>query len=353
MPTTMTADQILSEAARILHQEANALVEAAERLQNDDHDNGYRKAVYHLYRTIDQGGKIVVTGVGKSGKIGEKITVTFQSTGSCAVFLHPVEALHGDLGVIGPKDTVLALSFSGNTEEILRLLPSLKHRGIPIIGLCGNAKSKLARECDALVDAYVKSEACAHIPAPTTSTTLALAFGDALALTLCQLRGFTKEHFALNHPGGSLGRKLLLKVKDVMIRNAEIPTVEPTATFDVVIAESTKKPRCGAVLVMEPVSPQPGVPAPSDKHTNAKIVGIITNGDIRRAMAFREGIFQLQARNVMSCDLITCSNEDMASEAKRLMEERPGGDTISVLPVIDKNNRWKGVVTLRDLEDLF
>ncbi|RUP44920.1 KpsF/GutQ family protein [Jimgerdemannia flammicorona] len=346
----MTSDQMVTEAARILRSEAHALLDAADRLQQDPHDNGYHKAIFHLFRAVDQGGKIVVTGVGKSGKIAEKIVVTLQSTGSCAVYLHPTEALHGDLGVIGAKDAVLALSFSGNTEEILRLLPSLKHRGVPIIGLGGNTKSKLARECDVWLDGYVKSEACTHIPAPTSSTTLALAIGDALALTLCQLRGFTKEHFALNHPGGSLGRKLLLKVKDVMVRNGEVATVEPGAFMDTVIAEATKKPRCGAVLVMEPVSPLPG--GGGDKHANAKIVGVITNGDIRRAIAFRERVFQLRASDVMSRDLVTCSNEDMASEAKRLMEERPDGDTISMLPVLDKSNRWKGVVTLRDLEDL-
>ncbi len=188
-----TTEDIIDNASNILIEEALSISEAAQRLKsNTESRDGYHQAIYLMFKSLDAGGKVIVTGVGKSGKIGEKIVATMLSTGTCATFLHPVEALHGDLGTVQPNDDVLALSFSGNTEELLMLLPSLKHRNIPVIGLGGNSKSKLARECAAWIDGYVKREA-GDIPAPTSSTTLTLALGDALALTLAKLRTFTTD----------------------------------------------------------------------------------------------------------------------------------------------------------------
>ncbi|OZJ01876.1 hypothetical protein BZG36_05275 [Bifiguratus adelaidae] len=372
-------EQLSQEAARVLRAEAQALKDAADRLESqDDTAEGYQKAVYLLYNSLERGGKIVLTGVGKSGKIAQKICVTLQSTGSCAVFLHPVEALHGDLGILNASDVVVALSYSGNTEEVLNLVPSIKHRGLPLIGVGGHPKSKLGKVCDAWIDGFVPDgEAASHLPAPTSSTTLALALGDALAITLSQLRGFGKEHFAINHPGGALGRQLLLKVKDVMITRSDIPTCEATATLDRVICELSKRPKAGCILVVEAISPPSLHPilhhsrnstnglnasttgSPSLNGATAtslattgyiKLLGVITNGDLRRAMAFREQIFELQARDIMSDNFVTCSTEDLASEARRLMEERDS--PVSKLPVLDKKNVWSGVITLRSLEGL-
>ncbi|OAC98349.1 hypothetical protein MUCCIDRAFT_150159 [Mucor lusitanicus CBS 277.49] len=290
-----------------------------------------------MFKSLDAGGKVIVTGVGKSGKIGEKIVATMLSTGTCATFLHPVEALHGDLGTVQPNDVVLALSFSGNTEELLMLLPSLKHRNIPVVGLGGNAKSKLARECAAWIDGYVKREA-GDIPAPTSSTTLTLALGDALALTLAKLRTFTTDGFALNHPGGSLGRRLLLKVKDIIIDSSKVATVNRSTSLDIVIMEMTRHPKGSGVIVLE-------------DDLSSKIAGVITHGDIHRVLksATKEGIFQIRAVDIMSSNPVVFQDEGLASDAVTLMKEKD----IPLLPVIDSDKHWVGVVTLKDLQELF
>ncbi|CAG8497683.1 1374_t:CDS:1 [Paraglomus brasilianum] len=337
MPSTptMTSDEIIQEASRILLQESNALADCAERLRHENKDQ-FHQAIYRLFQTLDRGGKIVVTGVGKSGKIGEKIVATLQSTGSCAVFLHPVEGIHGDLGVIQANDAVIAISYSGNTEEVLRLMPSLRKRNVSVIALCGNKNSRLVKESDIWLDGHVKSEACQYIPAPTTSTTLALALGDAVAITLMELRGFTPQSFALNHPGGSLGRRLLLKVKDIMYRISDVLTVFMSTKMDRVVAEMMDY-KCNSVaLVID--------------DSGHSVVGVITSGDIRRAIAFRGQFFELNANDVMSRNPVTCFVDDLAGEAKRLMEE--SDYPISTLPVVDKNNKVKGLLTFKQLEEL-
>ncbi|KAJ2956976.1 hypothetical protein NQZ79_g7221 [Umbelopsis isabellina] len=364
-------DDMAIEAARILRAEAQALLEAATRLDEDASSarDGYNTAIYYLRQSLDCGGKIVITGVGKSGKIGEKMVATLQSTGSCAVFLHPIEALHGDLGVIQENDCVLALSYSGNTDELLQIIPSLRHRRVPIIGLGGNAKSKLAKECNAWIDGHVISEASSEIPAPTSSTTLALAIGDSLALTLAQQKKFQKADFALNHPGGALGKRLLLKVKDIMVRASQVATVEPSAPLDVVITEMTKNPKGRGVLVMEPMTPPATPPLTSEDITNrgslerallearpltgqCKILGIITTGDVRRALAFRERIFEICARDIMTSHPVTCQSDRLASEVLELIETESEDRNLSVLPVVDKRHHWRGVVTKKDLESV-
>lgn len=365
-----TTEDIIDNAANVLIEEAMGLNDAATRLKNNTQSReGYQQAIYLMFKSLDAGGKVVVTGVGKSGKIGEKIVATMLSTGTCATFLHPVEALHGDLGAVQPNDVVLALSFSGNTEELLMLLPSLKHRQIPVIGLGGNANSKLARECAAWIDGYVKREAGGAIPAPTSSTTLTLALGDALALTLAKLRTFTTDGFALNHPGGSLGRRLLLKVKDIAIHSSKVASVGPNTPLDVVIMEMTKHPKGSGVIVLEdddinidednmsntllPTPPLSETSSLNEYECNKpnRIAGVITHGDIHRVLksSTREGIFQICAVDIMSSNPVVFNEEGLASEAVVTMKEK----NIPLLPVINNDKDWVGVITLKDLQELF
>ncbi|CEP15513.1 hypothetical protein [Parasitella parasitica] len=369
-----TTKDIIDNASNILIEEALSINEAAQRLKsNTESRDGYHQAIYLMFKSLDAGGKVIVTGVGKSGKIGEKIVATMLSTGTCATFLHPVEALHGDLGTVQPNDVVLALSFSGNTEELLMLLPSLKHRQIPVIGLGGNAKSKLARECAAWIDGYVKREA-GDIPAPTSSTTLTLALGDALALTLAKLRTFTTDGFALNHPGGSLGRRLLLKVKDIVIDSAKVATVNRNTSLDIVIMEMTQHPKGSGVIVLEDdlseshhnteeIVSNSLIPSPPISETSSledydistskcnRIAGVITHGDIHRVLksATREGIFQIRAVDIMSANPVVFHDEGLASDAVALMKEK----SIPLLPVLNNAMNWVGVITFKDLQELF
>jgi arabinose-5-phosphate isomerase len=322
--------EIIPEVTRVLLLEGQAILACAERLKDPGIAKSIQKAVQAMQTSLEQGGKIVVTGLGKSGKIGQKIAATLCSTGSLAVFLHPTEGLHGDLGVVRPQDSVLILSYTGNTEEVVRLLPSLKALGVTRIGLGGNSHSKLAMGCDAWVDASVEQEACPLNSAPTTSTTLALALGDAIAVALMQLRGFGAEDFAQNHPGGSLGKKLNFRVQDLMHQGDDVPCVTAQAGMEEVVVISTRK-KLGAVLVVD----------------GKRLLGIITDGDIRRALQHREKFFDLKAEEVMTRNPTAALPEMMALAALRLMEDRPS--QISILPVIDSNGNWKGLIRLHDL----
>jgi len=199
----MPVVDVNAEVLRVLKLEGDSILQCAERLQSDVGKSSISSAVDHFQKALAQGGKLVVMGVGKSGKVGQKIAATLCSTGSLAVYLHPTEGLHGDLGLISPKDAVLALSYTGNTEELVRLMPSVKSLRVPVVGICGNPQSKLAQMSDVFIDASVAQEACPHNLAPTSSTTLALALGDALAMALMRVRGFDAQAFAQNHPGGS------------------------------------------------------------------------------------------------------------------------------------------------------
>jgi arabinose-5-phosphate isomerase len=247
-----------------------------------------------------------------------------------AVFLHPTEGLHGDIGLIRSNDAILALSYTGNSDELVRLIPSLKSMGTSVIGLGGNFGSKLASLSDVWLDAYVETEACPYNLAPTTSTTLALAMGDAIAITLMQLRGFDSQSFANFHPGGSLGRRLNLNVEDLMHTGDAVPIVSPLATMEEVVIVSTQK-KLGAVLVVE----------------SHRLLGIITDGDLRRSLKHREKFFHMKAQEVMTVQPVTASPGMKAELALQLMEER--ASQISVLPVIDDQGYWKGLLRLHDL----
>ena len=332
MPGAKT--DLLSEVTRVLKMEGDAILSCLARLNDPQNRAQFENALKFFQKALDQGGKLVITGVGKSGKVGEKIAATLCSTGSLAVFLHPTDGLHGDLGVVASKDAILALSYSGNTEELVRLLPSLKSLRIPVVGLGGNRQSKLAQQCDAWIDGSVDQEACPHNLAPTSSTTVALALGDAIAVALMQIRGFDARSFAQNHPGGSLGRRLHLKVSDVMHSGDSVATVAADASIDEVLLTLTRK-SLGAALVV-----------------NATLLlGIITEGDIRRALQHREKFFSLKASVVMTRTPICTSPEDLASSAFELMENRP--KQISVLPVVDSQGHWKGLVRIHDLVKIF
>ncbi len=317
------------EFLRVLNLEAQAIVHAAEYFEKSD-PRELQNALGLLLTSLNQGGKIIVTGVGKSGKIAQKISSTLTSTGSPSIFLHPTEASHGDLGIAQARDCVIALSHTGNTEELLDLVPSFKRRSIPVIGIGGNPESKLAGQCQAWIKSSVEQEACPHNLAPTTSTTLALAIGDAIATTLMLLRGFKPEEFAGNHPGGALGKRLSLYVKDLMHPANTIGLISPDSTLDQVLLESTQK-KLGGVLVVE----------------KEHLVGIITDGDIRRSLSHREKIFSMTAREIMTQNPITISPDQMAYEALQLMENRPS--QISVLPVVDASKKPMGLIRLHDL----
>jgi len=317
---------------QVLHDESNAIQAAADRYQKQPKlSENINQSIQLILDKTNAGGKVILMGIGKSGKIAAKIAATMSSTGTPAIFVHPTEALHGDLGVVTPNDVVMAFSYTGNTEELLEILPFFERKKIPIIGIGGNIQSKLAQKSNFWIDASVEKEACPHNLAPTTSTTLALALGDAFAVSLINARGFTTEDFAKNHPGGSLGKRLQLIVKDLMHTYPDhCPVIDGKATMDEVLELSTKK-KLGGVLVCE----------------NKKLLGIITDGDIRRALQHREKFFSLTAKEVMTKNPITVAESLLAYDALRIMEERES--QISVLPVVNENQEAIGLLRIHDL----
>ena len=274
-------------------------------------------------------GRIVVIGMGKSGHVGNKIAATLASTGSPAFFVHPGEASHGDLGMITTGDVVLALSNSGETAEIITILPIIKRLGVPLISMTGNPDSTLSREADVNIDVRVSREACPLGLAPTASTTAALAMGDALAVALLETRGFTELDFARSHPGGSLGRKLLLHVGDIMHKDDNIPQVPEHATISQALMEMTAK-GLGMTAVVT-----------GDGH----ISGIFTDGDLRRTLDRELDLRNTPVTEVMTVGGITSKAEHLAAEALKLMED----NKISSLLVIDKNNTLVGALNMHDL----
>ncbi len=274
--------------------------------------------------------KIIVTGVGKSGVIAQKIAQTITSTGTVAIFLHPSDALHGSLGIITKGDVLIALSNSGETDEILILLPALKKRNICIISIVGNMDSTLARNSDVVLDASVDREACPLNLAPTTSTTVALSIGDALAMTLMEAKNLTEEDFAANHPAGRLGKRLTLTVENLMHDSPNI--AESAGWLDVVKAIS--KFSLGAVNIVD---------------KNEKLVGIVTDGDLRRTIERTKtgNLGNLTAVEMMTKNPITAKPEMLAFAALKLMEDRP--QQISVLPVVDAANKCVGLLRLHDV----
>ncbi|MHD0316012.1 KpsF/GutQ family sugar-phosphate isomerase [Fusobacterium sp. THCT1E2] len=274
-------------------------------------------------------GKVVVTGIGKSGLIGKKIAATLASTGTHSVFMNSAEGLHGDLGMISKEDVVIAISNSGNSDEIVAILPSIKKIGAKIVAMTGNRNSKLGREADYILNIGVKREGCPLNLAPMSSTTSTLVMGDALAAILIKKRDFKPENFALYHPGGSLGKRLLMKVRDVMHKEDMLPLCDKESVIDDVILTMTDK-RLGAVCVMN----------------GDLMVGIITEGDIRRALKRREEFFGFKAKDIMTRNFTKVDSESMAIDALELMENRES--QISVLPVFDKD-RLVGMVRVHDL----
>jgi arabinose-5-phosphate isomerase len=271
-------------------------------------------------------GRVVVTGMGKSGHVAGKIAATLASTGTPAFFVHPGEASHGDMGMITRSDCVLALSNSGNTQEIITLLPLIKRLDIPLISITGDAESELAQASAVHLLASVESEACPLNLAPTSSTTAALVMGDALAIAVLEARGFTAEEFAFSHPGGALGKRLLLRVSDVMVKGDEIPRVLPTATLIDALDEITRKGL--------------GMTAVADK--GGKLRGVFTDGDLRRAIENQHNLQHTSLDNVMSDTPTTISEEVLAAEALGIMERR----RISSLIIVDDSQSVCGVVTL-------
>ena len=274
-------------------------------------------------------GKIVVLGIGKSGVIAQKIAQTLTSTGSVAIFLHPSDALHGSLGIICPGDVVIALSNSGETDEILLLLPALKARKIKLISIVGNPESSLARQSDAVLDASVDREACPLNLAPTCSTTVALALGDALAMNVMEAKNLTAEDFAANHPAGRLGKRLTVKVADLM--NVS-PNVAPTANW-LTVVRAISRFSLGAVNITD---------------DNEHLIGIVTDGDLRRTIekTAPENFAALTAAQMMTAEPTTVQPEMLAYDALRLMENRPS--QISVLPVVE-NGVCVGLLRLHDI----
>ena len=318
--------QHISQFKDLLKREAEAITCVAERMSTDQ----IRKAVALLFGCQ---GKVILVGVGKSGFIARKIAATLTSTGTRAVFVHPSDALHGDLGIIETTDVAVLLSNSGETDEILAMLPYLRHRKVSLIGIVGNLESTLARESDVVLDAGVDREVCPFNLAPTTSTTVAMAIGDALAITLMQLKNLKTEDFALNHPAGRLGKRLTLRVGDLMRTGADHPTVAQTVSWLEVISAITRG-GLGAVNVVD---------------EGNILVGIITDGDLRRTIqnSSPENLSSLVAEAFMTRNPVTITASDLAYSALQLMENRPS--QISVLPVVDGDRRAVGLLRLHDL----
>jgi arabinose-5-phosphate isomerase len=274
-------------------------------------------------------GRVVVTGMGKSGHIGNKIAATLASTGTPSFFVHPGEASHGDLGMITGQDVVLAISNSGNTSEVLTILPLFKRMGAPLISMTGNAKSTLAREAVANLDVSVDVEACPLGLAPTSSTTATLVMGDALAVALLEARGFSAEDFAMSHPGGTLGRRLLLRVTDIMHSGDQIPSVQ----------EDT--PLSGALLEMS----RKGLGMTTVVTASGKLCGLFTDGDLRRTLDRPIDIHTTAIRDVMTHNGRTIRDDQLAAEALNIMEEMK----INALPVINRDGLLTGAINMHDL----
>ena len=312
-----------SKVLELLRLEASAIEHAADRLDKTSVDRS-------IELISNCASKIVVMGIGKSGVIAQKIAQTLTSTGTVAIFVHPSDALHGSLGVITSGDVVIALSNSGETDEIVALLPALSLRDVELIAIVGNTDSTLARKADVVLDASVDKEACPLNLAPTTSTTVALAIGDAIAMTLMESRGLTPEDFAANHPAGRLGKRLTMKVSDLM---HESPNVAPDATW-LEVVKAISKYSLGAVNVV---------------NGNGSLTGIVTDGDLRRTIerTGAEGLTGLNAEQMMTADPITASHEMLAYDALQLMENR--ASQISVLPVVDGDGACVGLLRLHDI----
>lgn len=305
-------------------------IEAAsvKNLENKVDENFY-KAVEAILNTK---GRVIISGVGKSGIIARKIVATMNSTGTPALFMHPSDAIHGDLGMVRSDDVVILISKSGSTPEIVRIFPVLRRIGTKIIALVGDVKSFLAKEADIVLDVSVEEEACPYDLAPTSSTTATLVMGDALAIALLKAKNFTKEQFAFYHPGGTIGRRLTLKVEEIMTRGENVPVVNQNVDLHSAILEMTSK-RLGATCVV---------------NEEGKLIGIITDGDLRRAMEKYSNLSQLKAKDVMGKNPKSIKPDVLASYAIQLMETYK----ITQLICVDNENHPIGMIHLHDLVNL-
>lgn len=313
------ATRIIGRGKRVLELERDAIGFAAARLGEE-----FAKAVGLIKGST---GRVIVSGIGKSGLIARKIAATMTSTGTPAYFLHPTESVHGDLGIVTDRDVAILLSKSGETQELLPLLEQLTRLGVPCIAITGNKESTLAKTCTVALDGWVREEACPHDLAPTTSTTLALALGDALAVALLEEKGFRREDFAKFHPGGSLGRKLLLRVRDVMIADS-LPLLPASASMR------------DAVVVL---AKQRGLAIVTDG--SRRLAGVITTGDLTRLMQAQADFMNVPVADVMTRTPKVAHEDELASAAVHLMETKG----IIALPVLDAQDAIVGVVHLHDL----
>lgn len=279
--------------------------------------------------TFSRNGKLVVTGIGKSGHVGHKIAATLASTGSPAVFMHPVEAMHGDLGLLGPTDLLIALSYSGETEELLSVLPSAKRFNVTIAAITADAGSTLAEWSDIIVPIPVPREACPFNLAPTSSTTAMLTFGDALAIVLLERRGFEKDDYAKLHPAGAIGRSITMRISDIMRTGDRAPCVSPDTPVTETLAEMTRA-RAGSAMVVD---------------DQGRLLGIFTDGDFRRQIMKDIAAMQAPVGQVMTADPTTVTTGMLAVELLALLEQR----RIDDVPVVDENGRAVGLVDIQDL----
>jgi arabinose-5-phosphate isomerase len=312
---------ILDNGREVIKKEAEAILDLAARL-----DANFTKAVKLILKCK---GRVIVTGMGKSGLVGKKVAATFSSTGISAFFLHPAEGVHGDLGLVRSDDILIAISKSGATEELYQILPAIKRLGVKIILLTGRLETPLCKKCDIILDCSVKSEACTNNLVPTSSTTAAMVMGDALAIALLEERNFSAQDFAYLHPGGSLGRRLLMHVEELMHVNSEIPIVRPETIMRDTILEITAK-RLGTALVVD------------EKNT---LVGIFTDGDLRRLAQKDEEFFSRLTGEVMTRDPKTIKRGAILDEALAKMETY----SITVLPVVNRNNQPIGIIHMHDI----
>jgi len=316
-----SSKDLVAIATSVLNIESRAVNELVSRL-----DDTFAAACRICLETE---GRVVVTGMGKSGHIGGKIAATLASTGTPSFFMHPAEASHGDLGMITSHDTLLAVSYSGETDEVVTILPLVKRMGAKLISMTGKPGSTLAKAADVHLDVHVSEEACPLNLAPTASTTAMLAMGDALAVALLESRGFTAEDFARSHPSGSLGKRLLLRVSDVMHAGDEVPSVLASVSVSNGLMEMTQK-GLGVTAIID---------------DDSRILGVFTDGDLRRTLDSEINVHKTDMQSVMHPGCITIGPDDMAAEAVHIMEE----NKITSLLVTDDENRLVGALNIHDL----
>ena len=314
-----STDSVLRQALTTIEMQANSIINLMQYV-----DASFAKAVRIIHESR---GRVVVSGIGKSAVIAQKIVATFNSTGTPAIYMHAADAIHGDLGMIQPDDTVIVISKSGNSPEIKVLVPFIKNFGNPVIAICGNATSYLATNADIYVNSTVEKEACPHNLAPTTSTTAQLVMGDALAICLLNLKGFTEKDFARYHPGGALGKRLYLRVADMSDTN-EKPSVKPGSSLREIIYEISRK-RLGATAVLD---------------DNDNMLGVITDGDLRRMLEKNETPANLKATDILSPNPKSIDGGELATEALALMRRHD----ITQL-VVTKEGKYAGMLHIHDL----